>query len=307
MVINTKPQQLLNKLYRYRVSRFVKNLLQHTDHAGSMAIARQFYPSTKELQNTQDYINDPLQETQKTSLNNVIHKYHNKILLLTTEQCPVYCRYCTRKRKTLIYNQHSPLDIPAILNYIESHPEINEVILSGGDPFILSNQILNHIVTSLLGQSQIHFIRYHTRAITTIPHRFNDKLLFMAKEWKQNYPTLTHAIVLHINHPSEITKESRDICQKLIQIGYVLYSQSVLLRKINNSVETLTTLFIQLKKIGIQPYYLHQLDKVTGSGHFYVEIEEGIQLMKQIRDLIPPYLMPRYVIDSKEGKTNLYY
>ena len=227
--------------------------------------------------------------------------------MLTTHECPVYCRYCTRKRKTLVHNKKTDIDIDLVNQYIKKNPKINEIIFSGGDPFMLPPKKLDDIVPSLLQHEQIQYIRYHTRAITTIPNYFTKNMLDTMQRWKELDHNKLHTIVAHINHPAELTQKSENIFNELQEIGYFIYSQSVLLRNINDNPQTLKKLFIKLRQSGIQPYYLHQLDQVEGSSHFHVNINEGIKIMQKLRKEIPPYLLPRYVQDSSQGKINLYY
>ena len=304
----SNSKDLLDSKYKKRISSFVKNRIKNVDYQDGVRIARQVYPSLKELENNDLFTVDPLNEDDKDiqSIPNIIHKYPQKILVLSTQECPVYCRYCTRKRKTLMYGEQDGLDYDKIQDYLDTHSEIKEVILSGGDPFMLPNARLAEMAMFFLRRKGIHFFRYHTRTPTTLPSRFNEDLFSLLKKLKNEYHQ-TQAIVLHINHSSELSEESEKIIKRFIEMGYYVYSQSVLLRRINDAPDILADLYLKLKSIGVQPYYLHHIDKVEGANHFLVSIEEGLSIVKKLRELIPPYMMPRYVIDSKQGKTNLFY
>ena len=301
-------QELLHQKYKTRVSPFSKKIIQSSPLADGLKIARQLYPSLKELNTNVEYKADPLNEddTDIQSTPNVIHKYPQKILIITTGECPVYCRYCTRKRKTLMREEPEEINYEQVDLYLKKNPQIREVILSGGDPFMLSTTRLQYLSEFFLKREQIQFFRYHTRTPTMLPSRFNEDLLSTLEGLKNNYNTI-QAFVLHINHTSELTPESEMIIKTLIRFGYYVYSQSVLLRRVNDDAQTLADLCIRLKSIGVQPYYLHHLDKVEGAEHFLVSLEEGQAIVHTLRQLIPPYMMPRYVKDSKQGKINLFY
>ncbi len=297
--------------YRIRVSNFILERIKKSAFPDALRIARQFFPSTLELQGQPHYASDPLQEEDADihPLPYLIHKYPSKLLLLTTDLCPIYCRYCTRKRKTItIHDKATKINLTdfthlkKIKKYIRANLKINEVIFSGGDPFVLSNQILLILSEAILREKTISFLRYHTRAATSIPHRFSTEFFDTFKGIKTKYPSKVIAFVFHINHYSELSKESSEIFKKLDDMGYPLFSQSVLLRRINDDADTLSHLFKELMRNHIQPYYLHQLDKVEGASHFNVSIQKGKKIMEELKQMIPPYMFPKYVRDSKKGK-----
>ena len=297
---------LLSRRYRYRFNPAFKKYASSLDTEKSAAISMQFTPDERELLAVEGYSSDPLHEEDGDihPLPFVVHKYPNKILLLTTTECPVFCRFCTRKRKTLMASEKAPLDLYALGEYIERHPEVNEVIFSGGDPLMLSDGELEEIFLCLQNQAGIKFIRIHTRVVTTLNRRINKPFLQLLRAQRGLYHL---AMVLHINHPAEVSEQSIEKIKELKEAGVALYSQSVLLRGVNDNAEILGSLFLLLSETGVHPYYLHQLDKIEGSHHFYVPIEEGVELMKEVRTLLPPYMLPRYVSDSKSGKINLFY
>ena len=300
----------LTEKYRSRITSYIKNHLQDLSYLDTVKIARQFIPSELELKEDPQFTEDPLQEEDEDihPLPFLIHKYVNKLLILTTENCPVYCRYCTRKRKTLSRkNSSGGINLAQLKKYIQANPKINEIILSGGDPLMLSNARLEALVKSCLEEKTISFIRYHTRMATADPGRFSDSLYSTFKVLSKRSSGKIHTIVFHINHPKELTKESYEIFQRLRSMGYHLFSQSVLLRRVNDRADILFELFKKLFEVEVRPYYLHQLDKIEGSSHFHVPIEKGIRLMKEVKDKIPPYMMPSYVKDSKYGKSKIIY
>ncbi len=297
--------------YRVRVSNFILKRIKELPVSDALRIARQFFPSTLELQNQPHYISDPLQEEDADihPLPYLIHKYPSKLLLLTTDICPIYCRYCTRKRKTIaIHNKTAKINLTdfthlkKLKKYIRGHPKINEVIFSGGDPFVLSNQTLSILSEAVLREKTISFLRYHTRAVTSIPDRFSREFFDTFKMIKTKYSSKIISFVFHINHHSELSKESSKIFKKLNNLGYPLFSQSVLLRRVNDDSDILSRLFKELIKENIQPYYLHHLDQVEGSSHFNISIQKGKQILEELKQMIPPYMFPKYVYDSKQGK-----
>ena len=307
MISISRRSELIEK-YKIRISKHIKDIIRKEGLKNSIAIARQFYPSLKELKTTKGYTEDPLLEEDQDihPIPNIIHKYPNKLLVLTTNECPVYCRYCTRKRKTLMNNKHIPIDFPKISSYLDANQNIQEVILSGGDPFMLSNKEIKKLSEFFLQKKRIKILRYHTRVATSLPKRFNPSLYTLLKYLRESYQQV-QVFIFHINHPDEISHESQYIFKKLESLGYLLYNQSVLLRKVNDDAVLLSELYFKLISNKIQPYYLHHLDKVEGSAHFYVPTWKGIRIMEELKRILPSYLLPRYVMDSKEGKKNLYY
>lgn len=305
----TKEQEKhLQTKYRFRLSKHLKEhitALSKERGIEAQALEKQFMPNETELIENPEYVSDPLYEddTDIHPIEDVIHKYANKILILTSHQCPVYCRYCTRKRRTLNKNHSANLNLKAISNYLDENQQINEVILSGGDPLMLGLAELASLL-EILSQKDIEFIRIHTRVVTTIPSKISTAFLELLNRFQTKKQIIS--FVLHINHGSELSMAAVQSISRLSQSAK-LYSQTVLLNDINNDSNILKDLFVKLFRLDIQPYYLHQLDQVEGSMHFHVSITEGKKIMQDLRQLIPPYMLPRYVQDSKQGKTNLFY
>lgn len=296
----------VQKKYRTRISPFIYQLIKNLPKEEAEKILKQFEPSIEELKNPAGYVIDPLSEEDFDiqPIPGLIHKYPNKVLYLTTSECPVYCRFCTRKRKTLV-GEKTITNIEKVLAYIKKNPQINEVIFSGGDPFMLPAKEIKKLAFAFAEINQISFLRWHSRVITTLPSRFNKLLWQTLKEIAAVKQTKT--IVTHINTAAEISKEAIEIIQKLQDLNFLILNQSVLLKGINDNLETLKKLFLTLHSLNIRAYYLHQLDPVEGSAHFAVPLEEGIALFKALSQTLPIALLPRYVQDSKAGKTNLAY
>jgi len=271
-------------------------------------LIRQFYPDPLENIEVDGFGNDPLEEEsfQTASENGFIHKYPSKLLILISEECLVRCRYCTRKR--IVFNKSAKFTqdkIEQTVQYIKGHPQIEELIFSGGDPFYLSiDQLLAHL-SFFVTLEQIKKIRFHTRAITISPQIFSEDNILALSSLIGHNRNIRFTIVLHVNHTIELRPESLSVIRNLKKIGFNTLSQSVLLRDVNDSSEVLLQLFLKLSAEGVQPYYLHQLDRVQGAAHFEVPVSEGIKLIGEIRKKLVRCLIPSYVIDSKTGKKPL--
>jgi lysine 2,3-aminomutase len=242
-------------------------------------------------------IKDPLAEEIHMKAPGLTHRYPDRALWYLSHNCPVYCRFCTRKRKV-----GSPKETPTredwnlSLEYLRNHEEIKEVILSGGDPMSLSNDSLVYIISSLKNISHISQIRIHTRFLVTLPQRFDEDFCSKMREFFPIY------MVSHFNHPNEVTEEVAKSVQKLVTLGGIqVLNQSVLLKGINDTSEVLKSLFYKLVKVGIKPYYLHQCDEIEGISGFKVDIKKGIELMKELRGNISGLCLPNYVQDLTGG------
>lgn len=242
---------------------------------------------------------DPVQDQSFQKSSKLLHKYASRALLLSTSACAMNCRFCFRQNfpyEKEAKNFHSEL------KYLQEHPEILEVILSGGDPLSLSNRKWEEIITSLEDISHIKVLRIHTRFPLGIPERIDD-------EWLQiiGSSRLQVVFLLHVNHAKELDQEIFSALKKVQALGVPILSQTVLMHKVNDSIKALEELFLLLIQQGIIPYYLHQLDPVQGACHFEAEIAKGLELIEQLRNRLPGYAVPRYVqeIPGKPSKTNL--
>ncbi|TGK01985.1 KamA family radical SAM protein [Leptospira langatensis] len=240
---------------------------------------------------------DPLAEESYMPVKGVTHRYPDRALWYLSHVCAVYCRFCTRKRKVSQSSGTPGLeDWQKALQYFREHSEIKEVILSGGDPLNLSDSKLDFLLGELKSVPHINQVRIHSRYPVTLPMRITPELCSVLKK---HFPVY---LVTHFNHPKELTPLVKERIEMLCKEGAVtVLNQSVLLKGVNNSVETLKELFYGLTKIGIKPYYLHQCDEIFGSSHFRVPIEEGVELMKQIRGSVSGLSVPLYVVDLTGG------
>lgn len=259
-------------------------------------IKKQAIPSIEELTIQEDDMADPLNEESNTPVEGLVHRYPDRVLLLLTHKCSMYCRHCTRRRT--VGENDCDLDnsnLEKCIDYIRQHTEIRDVLLSGGDPLTLSDGQLEKIIIKLKAISHVEIVRIGTRVPVVMPMRITDALLTMLKKYHPIW------INTHFNHPNEITPESSKACQMIADAGIPLGNQTVLLRGVNNDAETLKKLFCALVKIRVRPYYLYQCDMSQGIGHFRTPVSEGIDIMKHIRGFISGFAVPAFVIDAPEG------
>jgi len=264
-------------------------------------VFKQVIPAVDELNAAPGEVEDPIgDETPgggSRPLKALIHRYPNRVLLLPTAQCAVYCRFCFRKR--LVGNTaHNAreADLQAAYEYIEQHPEIREVILTGGDPLTLGDQKLDTILNRLTEIKQLRLIRIHTRLPVVNPFRLTPELgKLIARLEKPVW------ISAHFNHSNEITPETARRIKEWVGMGIPFLNQSVLLKGINDSASSLKALFMGLIEIKVKPYYLHQADLVPGTGHLRVPIERGLRILAELQGELPGYAIPHYVLDSPAG------
>lgn len=243
---------------------------------------------------------DPIGDKAHEIFPGFIHRYENRVLFLPTQKCVVNCRFCFRKN---LLPEHQVPPFKKILAYLKKHKEVQEFIFSGGDPFTLSAKEIDSYLKEL-SKTQIRFIRFHTRVPVMAPHLLTPTFVAVLKKWAKHYTTLTVAI--HSNHKDELTAKARAGIKKLQ--GLNLISQTVLLKGINDQAKTLADLFLEFVSLGIRPYYLHHADRVKGAMHFSLTIPQGRKIYAALRDLLPGWAIPHYVLDipGGKGKTPLY-
>lgn len=253
----------------------------------------QVLPLAEELLPADGYSTDPLAEIDAMVVPGLLHKYHGRILLTVTGACAIHCRYCFRRHYP--YAEASPVreNLPRTLRYLHQHSEINEVILSGGDPLNLSDQRLSDLVKQLESVPHITRLRIHSRLPVVLPERIDDELL----KWI-SATRLKVVLVIHANHPNEIDAALTQAMHKLHSVGVTLLNQSVLLRKVNDDAKVLTELSQRLFDAEVLPYYLHQLDSVQGAAHFAISDKTATRLIDEVRTRLPGYLVPRLVRES---------
>jgi lysine 2,3-aminomutase len=260
-------------------------------------IARQFVPDAAELEIQPGETADPIGDHAHSPIDGIVHRYPDRALLKLTTVCAVYCRFCFRRE--MIGPAAKPLtprQLEAALGYIAAHPEIWEVILTGGDPLLLSPRRIKQVVSRLAGIAHVKVIRLHTRIPIAEPPRVTRALVLALKA-----PGKATYVVLHVNHARELTPAVQEACAQFIDAGIPMLSQSVLLKGINDDATTLGMLLRTLVECRIKPYYLHHADLAPGTAHFRTSIEHGQALMRALRGRLSGLCQPAYVLDIPGG------
>ncbi|HCW89498.1 MAG TPA: EF-P beta-lysylation protein EpmB [Marinobacter sp.] len=262
----------------------------------------QVLPLASETDNRTGYRADPLEESGSMLQKGLIRKYRSRALLMVTGQCAINCRYCFRRHFPYQDNRLSPRERRQVLDTLAASPEINEVIFSGGDPLVAGDGLLSEWADALAELPNIRRLRIHTRLPVVIPQRITDELL----GWLNRNP-LQKIVVLHINHPAELDDPTREAMQRLSSAGVTLLNQSVILRDINDSADTLEALSESLFAAGILPYYLHAFDPVAGAHHYDVSDDRARELVRELNTRLPGFLVPRLVreVPGRGSKTLL--
>ncbi|MBE9550385.1 MAG: EF-P beta-lysylation protein EpmB [Proteobacteria bacterium] len=250
----------------------------------------QIFPLVAENQAVKGLLQDPVGDLDSQASPGLLHKYRSRALIITTGACAIHCRYCFRRHFPYSSATGMRVDWPQTLDYIRQHPEITEIILSGGDPLMLPTSQLQDISTKLASLPQIKTLRIHSRMPTTLPERINPALL----NWLSGLP-FRLVLVHHINHPNEISSQAKDAISTLTPYIQQQLNQAVLLRGVNNKVTTLVNLSEFLFANKILPYYIHQMDPVESAGHFICSDLEALELMDELRISLPGYLLPKLV------------
>lgn len=259
-------------------------------------IRRQAVPSIKETIILPYEMADPLDEERDSPVQNIVHRYPDRVLFIVTRMCSMYCRHCTRRRMVGEEDEIiSDEEIDKAVEYINSHKQIRDVLISGGDPLTMSDDRLEKILAKVRAIDHVEVIRIGTRVPVVMPMRITPELLSMLKKYSPIW------INTHFNHPKEITPYSAKACGDIVDAGIPLGNQSVLLRGINDNVDTMKELLTKLVKIRVRPYYLYQCDLSQGLGHFRTRVETGIDIMRNLTGYISGYAVPKFVIDSPHG------
>jgi len=261
-------------------------------------IARQFIPDPAELILQPEERADPIGDHAHSPVEGIVHRYPDRVLLKAVHVCPVYCRFCFRRE--MVGPQGDGILAGAALDtalaYIAAHPEIWEVILTGGDPLVLSPRRLAELMVALGEIDHVKIIRFHSRVPVVDPQRIDAEMIAGLKAAGK-----TVYVALHANHPRELTPEARAACARLIDSGIMMVSQSVLLRGVNDDAETLAQLMRLFVENRIKPYYLHHPDLAPGTSHFRLDIEEGRAIVAALRAKISGIAMPAYILDIPGG------
>lgn len=272
--------------------------------AGEDGVARQFVPDVRELVSAPGESTDPIGDAAHSPVQGIVHRYPDRVLLKVVHTCPVYCRFCFRREMVGPDREPNlqPEDLARALDYIAGHDEISEVIVTGGDPFVLAAHRVADLTRRLAGMAHIGIVRWHTRVPVVDPSRVTTGLVAALKDAR-----VATYVAVHANHPREFTDAARLALAALADAGIVLLSQSVLLKGVNDHVETLDELMRCFVRNRIKPYYLHHADLAPGTSHFRTTIAQGQALMRELRGRVSGVAMPSYVLDIPGGfsKANL--
>lgn len=259
-------------------------------------IRKQAIPSVLEMTMSSLGVEDPLGEREDTVVPGLVHRYPDRVLMVVTDICPMFCRHCTRKREWRNGNWvRTPAQIKAMLDYISQHKAVRDVIISGGDPLTLSTRHLENIIRRLREIRHVEIIRIGTRFPVVLPQRIDSELCTMLSKYGPIW------LNTHFNHVREITPQAAEACDRLVRSGVPVNNQSVLLRGVNDSVEAQMALCHGLLKIKVRPYYLFQCDEVQGTEHLRTPVEVGIQIIEGMRGHTSGLAVPTFVIDLTQG------
>lgn len=294
--LSPEEQDGLSAPHRFRVdiTPYFAQLMDPTDV--NCPIRRQVIPLGRELQPFDGMMVDSLAENAQSPVPGLVHRYPDRVLMLVTTHCASYCRYCTRSRIVGDFDQTPGPDALAVqIRYLKQHPEIRDVLISGGDPLTLSDLALERLLTELRAIDHIDIIRIGSRVPIFLPQRITPAL---CQRLRQFHPLW---INVHANHAKEITDEVAVALARLADVGIPLGNQSVLLAGINDSVEVQRQLIHKLVKNRVRPYYLYQCDLVAGAGHFRTTIAKGLEIISHLQGYTSGYAVPKYVVDTPGG------
>ena len=281
-------------LFRVDVTPYFISLIDPTDPDDP--VRRQVIPRSEEMQAFTAMMEDSLAEDRHSPVPGLVHRYPDRALMLVTTQCASYCRYCTRSRIVGDPGQtFSQADFDLQIEYLKRTPQVRDVLLSGGDPLVLAPKILEQILTRLREIPHIEIVRIGSRVPVFLPMRVTQELCDMLAKFHPLW------LNIHVNHPSEISLELEQACDRLTRAGIPLGNQSVLLAGVNDNVHIQRDLAHKLVRIRVRPYYLYQCDLVEGAGHFRTPVAKGIEIMEGLRGHTSGYAVPQYIIDAPGG------
>lgn len=284
---------------RLAITPHTLKLIDFTNHEDPLL--RMCLPQTRELEACVGELSDPIGDREKSPVPFLVHRYPDRALVLCTFFCAQSCRFCFRRSRTgAVEPGPTPDEVARIFEYLRQHPEIEEAILSGGDPLTLTDGQLEKWLGGLRAIPSIRRIRIHSRVLVNLPSRITDGLVAVFRR----HMDATHPIyvVTHFNHPREIAEENVAAVAKLVDNGIIVRNQSVLLKGVNDSADILEDLFKKLADIRVLPYYLHQLDLAEGTNHFRVPLEQGLEFMRRLQGKVTGIALPRYMLDVPGGK-----
>jgi lysine 2,3-aminomutase len=288
--LDRKIAAQLDNFFQARINPYYLSLIKEKDDP----IWKQCVPSSEELDDY-DGSEDPLNEDAMSPVPNITHRYPDRVLFLVTSQCGMYCRFCTRKRKVGNSDKISMRNLESAFKYIEQHKEIRDVILSGGDPLMLTDTMLEKILKRLRQIPHLEIIRLGTKMPCVLPQRITPKLCNMIKKYHPVY------VNTHFNHPREVTPEARKACGMLADAGCPVGNQTVLMKGVNDDADVIKELMQKLLSMRVKPYYLYMADETKGANHFRTSIRKGIEIMDKLRGHTSGLAVPYFVIDAPGG------
>ena len=286
--------QLANTKLALAITPYFFNLIDPADE--HCPIRRQVIPRIEETATASWEMSDPCGEDSHSPVPGLVHRYPDRVLFLVTDRCASYCRYCTRSRlvsNATGYDFHPEFERQ--IDYIRRTPAIRDVLLSGGDPLLLSDDKLEYLLRALRGIPHVEFLRIGSRIPIFLPQRITPELCAMLKRYHPLF------LSIHTNHPRELTTEVRDALARLADAGIPLGNQSVLLREVNDDVTVMRALLQKLLMCRVKPYYLYQCDLIAGSAHLRTSVRQGLEIMQALRGHTTGYAVPQYVIDAPGG------
>ena len=284
----------VGELYPIRINSYFLSLIKGPDDP----LWKQVVPTLEELD---DYIDgdtlvaDPLNEEVDMPVPELVHRYPDRVLLMINNQCPIVCRFCTRKRKIGFPGVVTRETLRQGIEYIRNHPEIRDVIMSGGDPLLVPDKELDRLLGELRSIPHLEIIRIGTRVPGTLPARITENLCSILKKYHPLY------FNMHFNHPAEITPEVEKACAMLADIGIPLGSQTVLLKGVNDDSQVMKELMLKLLKNRVKPYYIYQADMTEGTDHFRTSVQKGLDIIKDLMGHTSGMAVPYFVIDAPGG------
>lgn len=263
---------------------------------GVSSLARQFVPDAREL-DLKDYERqDPIGDDKHSPLKGLVHRYPDRALLIPHYHCASYCRFCFRSQKVSHQGALTELELDRVVDYLASHSEISELILTGGDPLVMSDARLQKLIERLNSVPHLKRLRIHTRVLTVLPARITGELIKILRQGR-----LVPWVVAHINSFDELTEDAESAFVRLADGGIPVLSQSVLLKGVNDSVQALRELYFALLDLRVRPYYLHYLDQARGTSHFRIPLARAKELVDSLRGTLPGYGIPQLIVDIPGG------
>jgi len=281
----------VSEKFAFRITPYYLSLIKEKGDP----IYKQCIPDVKELEDSSCLMDDPLGEENDSPVHNIVHRYPDRCLFLVSHTCAMYCRFCTRKRKVGDPSKIDKAYVDEGIEYIKAHPEIRDVVVSGGDPFLLTDEKIEYILKSLRSVPHVQIIRIGSRTPCVLPQRITGKLVKILKKYHPLF------INVHFNHPDELTPLAVKALGRLADAGIPLGNQSVLLKGVNDDPEVMKLLVQKLLMARVKPYYIYQADLVFGTEHFRTTVKKGLEIVKALRGWTSGMAVPHYVIDAPNG------